>query len=345
VCEIGVCEDFADTYYNILADWKAAMPRKSRNPNFERTQETLREHSFEVVPFAAVPGGILVSKYGAAAVLVAAQVKDAPATFAVRPGALVRGQVARLLDRGYQKFIKTSQFELPATAAQLEAIHRFSEELNSLTGTISLYNESLGTTSDLYEYDRLEGREDQPPTPQSPWELAGDHCACRKADQEVVKAMSVEPAVDTPSVEASSALLPIEPAHPNRRAHSRYGVDASAIVYLVKTGSRIQGHLLDVSLSGCRIQTRERITVGIYRQVEVEFNLEGLPFRLGCVFQSIHDRQTVGIRFIDMSSRKREGLEQLIRDIEEKRARTKPDAPAQGPSSCPPESESCPPSL
>jgi rubredoxin len=277
VCEIGVCEDFADIYYNILADWKAAMPRKSRNPNFERTQETLREHSFEVVPFAAVPGGILVSKYGAAAVLVAAQVKDAPATFAVRPGALVRGQVARLLDRGYQKFIKTSQFELPATAAQLEAIHRFSEELNSLTGTISLYNESLGTTSDLYEYDRLEGREDQPPTPQSPWELAGDHCACRKADQEVVKAMSVEPAVDTPSVEASSALLPIEPAHPNRRAHSRYGVDASAIVYLVKTGSRIQGHLLDVSLSGCRIQTRERITVGIYRQVEVEFNLEGLP--------------------------------------------------------------------
>ena len=156
--------------------------------------------------------------------------------------------------------------------------------------------------------------------------------------------MPVEPAVDTPSVEASSAL-PIAPAHPNRRAHSRYDVDASAVVYLVKFGSRIQGHLLDVSLSGCRIQTRERITVGIYRQVEVEFNLEGLPFRLGGVFQSIHDQQTVGIRFIDMSSRKREGLEQLIHDIEEKRAPTNPEAPAEGPSPSLPGSESCPPAL
>jgi len=175
VCEIGVCEDSADTYYNILADWKAAMPRKSRNPNFERTLETLREHSFDVAPSFAIAGGMLVSKHGAGAVLVAAQVKDAPAAFAVRPGALVRGQVARLLDRGYQKFIQTSQFEIPATAAQLEAIHRFSEELNLLTGAMSLYNESLGTTSDLYEYDRLKGREDAQPAPQRPWDLAVGH--------------------------------------------------------------------------------------------------------------------------------------------------------------------------
>jgi hypothetical protein len=118
---------------------------------------------------------MLVSKHGAGAVLVAAQVKDAPAAFAVRPGALVRGQVARLLDRGYQKFIQTSQFEIPATAAQLEAIHRFSEELNLLTGAMSLYNESLGTTSDLYEYDRLKGREDAQPAPQRPWDLAVGH--------------------------------------------------------------------------------------------------------------------------------------------------------------------------
>jgi hypothetical protein len=70
----------------------------------------------------------------------------------------VNGEVARLLDRGYQKFIKTSRYELPATAAQLEAIHAFSEELSQITGGISLYNEALGTTSDEYEYDRLKGR-------------------------------------------------------------------------------------------------------------------------------------------------------------------------------------------
>ena len=67
--------------------------------------------------------------------------------------------MARLLDRGYQKFIETSQYELPASASQLQAIHAFSEELKQLIGAISLYNESLGTTSDVYRYDRLVGRE------------------------------------------------------------------------------------------------------------------------------------------------------------------------------------------
>jgi len=42
-----------------------------------------------------------------------------------------------------------------------------------------------------------------------------------------------------------------------------------------------------------------------------------MPFRLGGVTQAIHDRHTVGIRFLDMSSRKREQLELLIEEIEE----------------------------
>jgi hypothetical protein len=151
------------------------MARKSRNPNFDQALETLRAHGFEVAPYGGVPAGMLVSKHGAAAVLVPAQEKDAPPAFAIHPGVLVRGEVARLLDRGYQKFIKTSQFELPASASQLHAIHLFTEELKQVTGGTSLYNESLGTTSDLYEYDRLQGREDEEPAPVSPWQLTGDH--------------------------------------------------------------------------------------------------------------------------------------------------------------------------
>ena len=149
------------------------MARKSRNPNFDQTLDLLRAHSFDVASFAGVASSVLVSKYGAGAVLV--PVKDAPAAFVESPGALVKGEVARLLDRGYQKFLKTRQFELPATAGQLEAIHRFSEELKQLTGSISLYNESLGTTSDLYQYDRLKGREAAESTPARPWDSPGSH--------------------------------------------------------------------------------------------------------------------------------------------------------------------------
>lgn len=144
---------------SILADWKATVNRKTRHPNLDQSLTALRAHSFDVAECAEVEGGVLVSKYGAGAILLASTGPDAAVALAVAPGALIGGRVARLLDRGYQKFLKTADFELPATAGQLEAIHRFSEELKILTGAVDLYNEALGTTSDLYEYDRLKGRE------------------------------------------------------------------------------------------------------------------------------------------------------------------------------------------
>jgi len=149
------------------------MARKSRNPNFDQTLENLRANSFAVAPFAGVAGGVLVSKHGAGAVLVPGQ--GMAVAFFERPGAVYGGEVARLLDRGYQKFLKTSKFEFPATAAQLEAIHLFSEELSQLTGAISLYNEGLGTTSDVYEYDRLKGREPAEAAPVQPWQAVEGH--------------------------------------------------------------------------------------------------------------------------------------------------------------------------
>lgn len=152
------------------------MPRKTIRPSFDQVLEALRTHGFAVSSFAGVPNGQLVSKFGAAAVLVPAKSDDGgPAAFAEHPGILVREEVARLLDRGYQKFIKTPQYELPATAAQLHAIHTFSEELTELTGGTSLYNQSLGTTSDVYQYDRLRGREAEAPAAKRPWELTGGH--------------------------------------------------------------------------------------------------------------------------------------------------------------------------
>jgi len=165
--------DSADPFITILADWKKIMARKSRNPNFDQTLDTLRAYSFDVAPYPGVAAGVLVSKHGAGAVLVPG--KAAPVEFWERPGAVFGGKVARLLDRGYQKFLKTEKYELPATFSQLQAIHLFSEELSQLVGTVSLYNEGLGTTSDLYEYDRLKGREAAEPASVQPWEPAGGH--------------------------------------------------------------------------------------------------------------------------------------------------------------------------
>jgi c-di-GMP-binding flagellar brake protein YcgR len=109
------------------------------------------------------------------------------------------------------------------------------------------------------------------------------------------------------------------PARHERRAQSRRPVDTSAVICLINAGSRLRGRILDLSLGGCRIRTIERFPVGIYTRVEVEFRLEGLPFRLAGVIQAVHDldRFNVGIRFLDVSDRKRGQVERLMEEIEE----------------------------
>lgn len=102
-----------------------------------------------------------------------------------------------------------------------------------------------------------------------------------------------------------------------RRVQSRQEVDTSAVIHLVNVQSHLTGRILDLSLGGCRIRTDERFPVGIYTRVETEFRLGGLSFRLGGVTQAIHDQRHVGIRFLDMSPRKREQVEQLIEEIRE----------------------------
>lgn len=102
----------------------------------------------------------MVSKYGCAAEIAAGSAgSDSPVLMLARPGWLLAGEISRIVDKGYQKFLKTSKLEIPATADHLRALHTFTEELNEAAGAVTLYNQSLGTTSDSYHYDRVKGRE------------------------------------------------------------------------------------------------------------------------------------------------------------------------------------------
>jgi hypothetical protein len=147
------------------------MSAKICKSAFNHVLEALRAHAFEVVSNPAQAGSVLVRKHGAAAILAAGE--DGSTVLVVRPGTLVGSEVARLLDRGYQKFVKTEHFEIPATASMLHAIHQFSEELNQVTGAIDYYNEALGSTSDVYQYDRLKGRQAVGAETSTPWENQG----------------------------------------------------------------------------------------------------------------------------------------------------------------------------
>ncbi len=139
----------------------ALMAKKTPQRSFNDVLSVLGSQRFDVAPAQEgakrLPNAFQVRKYGCAAEIAAAP--DGTVEMLSRPGWLLGGEISRLLDRGYQKFLKSSRLEIPATADHLRAIHEFSEELKEATGATSLYNEALGTTSDVYTYDRVKGRE------------------------------------------------------------------------------------------------------------------------------------------------------------------------------------------
>ena len=130
--------------------------KKESPPSFEEQLEAARRQGFAV----EVQEGkrVRLSKLGCAAVV--EPVGEGQIRFVESPGLVIEGEIAKLVDRGYQKFLVTRDGRSrPATADQLGAVHHFDEEIRKVLRLPSLYNESLGTVSNRYVYDRVEGRE------------------------------------------------------------------------------------------------------------------------------------------------------------------------------------------
>jgi hypothetical protein len=139
--------------------------KKTEKRSFADVLSILGAQKF-VAPVPGGSGAYRVSKYGVAAEIAPSPANTekiipapAPAEITSRAGVLLNGQIATLVDKGYQKFLKAGKLEIVATAGHLRSIHLFSQELDDATGATMLYNESLGTTSDKYMYDRVAGRE------------------------------------------------------------------------------------------------------------------------------------------------------------------------------------------
>jgi hypothetical protein len=86
-----------------------------------------------------------------------------------RAGCIIGNDIGYLIDGGFQKFWKTAAGKrAPALATQLTALHDFEDDLRAGLGLETWYNDALGTTFDLHQYDRLEDRDTG--TPHHPWE-------------------------------------------------------------------------------------------------------------------------------------------------------------------------------
>jgi hypothetical protein len=117
---------------------------------------------------SAAGGKVRIVRDGVAAIAEPGN-EDVP-RFVVRAGIVMGNEIGTLTDGGFQKFFTTpSGKRKPALAEELKAIQNFQEDLREALHLTSLYNESLGTVSNLYLYDRVEGRDAG--TADKPWEI------------------------------------------------------------------------------------------------------------------------------------------------------------------------------
>lgn len=156
------------------------MAKKIAPRTYDEALAWLRTHGFEVLEAPGTANRVFLKKYKCSAAI--EKTADGGVRIFAYPGNLVGGEIAKLVDRGYQKFLKTSKLERAATAEDLGALHAFCEELKEAMGVPSLYNESLGTVSESYHYDRVKDR-DMPAEsrPKRPWQKAGKQLPAKGA--------------------------------------------------------------------------------------------------------------------------------------------------------------------
>src|SRR6266496_521903 len=143
---------------------------------YEEALAWVRDHGFDVTDAPGTNARVFLRKYNVSAAI--QKTPDDGVKIFAYPGYLVGSEISKLVNKGYQQFLKTSKTEIPATADHLKALQSFSEELKEALGLPSLYNESLGTVSESYNYDRVKDR-DKPAAerPKRPWEVAGKQAA------------------------------------------------------------------------------------------------------------------------------------------------------------------------
>ena len=126
-----------------------------KNPTFAERLENLRHAGIAITPMA---GGVVRASRGGCAV----DLKDENGAVAMtgRAGIARGSEIGALVDGGFQKFFETpSGGKNPALADELKALHDFEEDLKEGLGQESYYNESLGTVSTFYLYDRVKDRD------------------------------------------------------------------------------------------------------------------------------------------------------------------------------------------
>ncbi len=145
------------------------MAQQIATRTYEDAVAWLKDHGFDILEAPGVQNRVFVKKNNCSAAIEATA--DGGVKIFAYPGFLIGSEISKLINKGYQQFLKTTKTEIAATSDHLKTLHQFTEELKEALGATSLYNESLGTVSEEYNYDRVKDRQESvAERPKRPWE-------------------------------------------------------------------------------------------------------------------------------------------------------------------------------
>lgn len=141
------------------------------------------------------------------------------------------------------------------------------------------------------------------------WNLAGDRPSqTYDAAHEPTAYPSTGPPIET---DAENLADDAE----NRRFSPRYDCEGSAEIHIPSTGRVIRGHIANLSLCGCYIETSAVLDVGT--RVEIVLRVTGLAFRAVGEVRSTYGSAGIGVKFTGMSAGGHARLRELIANLEE----------------------------
>ena len=99
------------------------------------------------------------------------------------------------------------------------------------------------------------------------------------------------------------------------RTSHRHPVHSGALLSVVGQDLSVHCNVLDLSLGGCRLRARDQLRIEAQVRVEVTFTIRGLPMLLPGVIQWTDCARQFGIRFLDMSARRKEALVEVLSEV------------------------------
>ncbi len=108
------------------------MASKVEQRTYEEALNWLRDHGFDLLEAPGTQARVFLRKYNVSAAI-QKNGDDGVKIFAY-PGYLIGSEISKLVNKGYQQFLKTAKTEVPATADHLKALQQFTEELKEGLG-------------------------------------------------------------------------------------------------------------------------------------------------------------------------------------------------------------------